>query len=115
MVWVVLGIPHTHTYTHIHTRVYTPAIDNDNECRKLQTSFGNFQIFDPTGELLLYIGEHSFKGFPANYVLPAGIAVDEDGRVYVVDQYYRRIDVYRPADLPIDKGYLSSVITAKAK
>ena len=34
---------------------------------------------------------------PAKYMLPSGIAVDEDGRVYVVDQWFRKIDVYRPA------------------
>jgi DNA-binding beta-propeller fold protein YncE len=84
------------------------ATDPEGNIYVVDSSFGNFQIFTPKGKLLLYIGEHSFKGMPANYVLPAGITVDADGRVYVVDQYYRRIDVYRPADLPANQGYLSA-------
>jgi len=85
------------------------AVDPDGNIYVVDSSFGNFQIFDPDGRLLLFIGEHSFKGMPANYVLPAGITVDEDGRVYVVDQFYRRVEVFRPSDLPIEQGYLSSV------
>lgn len=91
------------------------ATDPEGNIYVVDSSFGNFQIFSPKGELLLYIGEHSFKGMPANYVLPAGIAVDSDGRVYVVDQFYRRVDVYRPADLPMDKGWLSSGQFANSK
>ena len=91
------------------------AVDSKNNIYVVDSSFGNFQIFDSNGQLLLFIGEHSFKGMPANYVLPAGITVDEDGRVYVVDQYYRRVEVYRPADLPIDKGFLSSTRVPASK
>ncbi|WP_455210090.1 6-bladed beta-propeller [Kaarinaea lacus] len=85
------------------------SVDPEGNIYVVDSSFGNFQIFTNEGQLLLFIGQHSFKGLPANYVLPAGIAVDEDGRVYVVDQFYRRVEVYRPANLPIDQGYLSSV------
>lgn len=90
------------------------AVDPDGNIYVVDSSFSNFQIFDPQGHLLLFIGQHGFKGLPANYVLPAGIAVDEDGRIYVVDQFYRRVEVYRPADLPADQGYLSSVRAAPA-
>jgi DNA-binding beta-propeller fold protein YncE len=84
------------------------ATDQDGNVYVVDTTFGNFQIFNSQGQLLLFIGDRSFKGGPGSYVLPAGIAVDEDGRVYVADQYYRRVDVYRPADLPEDQGYLSA-------
>ena len=43
---------------------------------------------------------------PAKYMLPSGIAVDEDGRVYMVDQWFRKIDVFRPARLRPEDGYL---------
>ena len=85
------------------------GVGPDGNVYVMDSSFGNFQIFDPEGRLLLFIGQHSFKGMPANYVLPAGITVDEDGRVYTVDQFYRRVEVYRPADMQPDQGYLSSV------
>jgi len=32
---------------------------------------------------------------PGNYLLPAGIAVDETRRVYVVDQIRRKLEVFR--------------------
>ena len=41
------------------------------------------------------------------------VAVDEDGRVYMVDQYFKKVDVFRPADLPEDEGWLSSVRATK--
>jgi hypothetical protein len=41
-------------------------------------------------------------------MLPAGIAVDEDGRVYMVDQFYRKVDVFRPAELAPGDGYLGA-------
>lgn len=85
------------------------ASDTSGNIYVVDSSFGNFQIFTAEGELLLFVGERSFKGGPAAYMLPTGIAVDEDGRVYVADQYYKKVDVYRPADLPPDQGYLSSV------
>ena len=71
------------------------------------TRFGNFQIFNPDGELLLFVGERSERDGPARYMLPSGIAVDEDGRVYMVDQWFRRIDVYRPVSLKADAGDLA--------
>jgi sugar lactone lactonase YvrE len=39
-------------------------------------------------------------------MLPAGIAVDEDGRVYMVDQFHRKVDIFRPAGLEPDQGWL---------
>ena len=44
---------------------------------------------------------------PGKYMLPSGIAVDEDGRVYMVDQWFRKIDVFRPASLPAGSGSLA--------
>jgi len=34
--------------------------------------------------------------------------VDEDGRVYMVDQFFRKVDVFRPAGIEADEGYLGS-------
>jgi hypothetical protein len=33
-------------------------------------------------------------------MLPAGIDVDSDGRIYVVDQFFRKVDIYRPVGVP---------------
>ncbi len=69
-------------------------------------SHGNFQIFTPEGQLLLFIGGRSNTSEPAKYTLPAGIDVDEDGRVYMVGQFFRKVEIYRPAELESDQGYL---------
>lgn len=84
------------------------ATDKQGNVYVVDAAFGNFQIFDSTGQLLLFVGNRGFKGMPGEYMLPAGVAVDEDGRVYVVDQYFKKVDVYRPADLQEDQGWLSS-------
>ena len=40
------------------------------------------------------------------YLLPSGIYVDEDGRIYVVDQIHKKVEVFRPAALGPGDGYL---------
>jgi len=85
------------------------ATDKDGNIYVVDAAFGNFQIFNPQGQLLLFVGDRGYEGKPGEYMLPAGIAVDEDGRVYMVDQYFKKVDVYRPADLPEDQGWLASV------
>ncbi|MDH4234954.1 MAG: hypothetical protein OEV15_07455, partial [Gallionella sp.] len=73
----------------------------------VDAAFGNFQIFNPEGQLLLAVGGRSNRDGPAKYMLPSGIAVDEDGRVYMVDQYFRKVDVYRPASLEAEAGFVT--------
>ena len=83
------------------------AIDREGNVYVVDTAFGNFQIFTPDGELLLFVGDRSERDGPAKYMLPSGIAVDEDGRVYVVDQWFRKIDIFRPAALAPGGGFLA--------
>ena len=72
----------------------------------VDTAFGNFQIFDREGRMLLDVGMRGATDGPARFMLPSGIAVDRsDGRVYMVDQYFRKVDVFRPADLPAGAPY----------
>ena len=56
----------------------------------------------------MFIGQYDERGGPARYMLPTGIHVDEDGRVYVVDQFFRKVDVFRPARLKPEQGYLAA-------
>ncbi|MDH5378284.1 MAG: 6-bladed beta-propeller, partial [Gammaproteobacteria bacterium] len=70
----------------------------------VDTAFGNFQIFDPQGKLLLHVGERSTAGGPGLFMLPAGIEVDENGRIYVIDQFFRKVDIFRPLELAPLKG-----------
>jgi len=69
-------------------------------------AFGNFQVFDPDGNLLMFVGQRSETNGPGRYMLPSGIFVDEDGRIYMVDQWFKKIDIFRPAQLKAEEGYL---------
>jgi len=82
--------------------------DSNGNVYVTDSAFGNFQIFNAQGELLLFIGDRSETPGPAKYMLPGGLAVDEDDRVYMVDQYFRKVDVFRPAGLSASDGYLGA-------
>jgi len=82
------------------------AIDAQGNVYVVDTAFGNFQIFDGEGHLLLDVGSRSNTDAPARFMLPSGIAVDRgDGRVYMVDQFFRKVEVFRPADLREGAAY----------
>ena len=72
------------------------AVDDQSHLFVTDGSFGNFQIFDWEGRLLLAIGRSSELDRPGRFGLLSGIAVDETGRVYVVDQLFAKVEVYRP-------------------
>lgn len=93
------------------------AVDREGNIYVVDTAFGNFQIFSPEGQLLMFIGERTDDHRPgaAKYILPAGIDIDEDGRVYVVEQFHRRVDVFRPARLKETDGFLARVDQSKSK
>lgn len=76
------------------------ALDAEGNIYVTDSLFGVFQIFDPSGRILLSVGERNEQGGRGRFLLPAGIDIDVDGRVYVVDQYFRKVEVFRPAGLP---------------
>ncbi len=74
------------------------AVDGDNHVYVTDGAYQNFQIFDASGRLLLPVGGPAAEDGPGHYVLPAGIATDETGRVYVVDQFRAKLEVLRLLD-----------------
>jgi len=84
------------------------AVDVDDNVYVSDASHGNFQIFDRSNALLLFVGSRSEKNNRAAYMLPAGLHVDEDRRVYMVDQFFRKVDIYRPAGLDINQGFMGA-------
>ena len=84
------------------------ALDADGNVYVSDAAHGNFQIFNSNGELLLFVGARSEQLDRATYMLPAGLDVDEDGRVYMIDQYFRKLDVYRPASLGETEGFVGA-------
>ncbi len=56
----------------------------------------NVQVFDAQGQLLLALGSRAqAQDAPGRYLLPARLACDASGRLYVVDQYLHKIEVLR--------------------
>jgi DNA-binding beta-propeller fold protein YncE len=89
------------------------SIDHEGNVYVADAAFGNFQIFDAEGTLLLFVGTRSTTPEPAKYMLPAGIDVDEDGRIYFIDQFFRKLDVFRPVTLTETEGWLGRKADAK--
>lgn len=71
------------------------GISPENYVFITDSAFQNFQIFNDQGQLLLNVGQGGGKDAPANYMLPAGIAADNTGRIYVVDQLRKKVEVFR--------------------
>lgn len=90
------------------------ASDPEGNIYVSDAAHGNFQIFNPQGQLLLFVGHRSTKFERAAYMLPAGIDIDEDGRVLMVDQFFRKVDIYRPAVLAENAGRLAGGVNATA-
>ena len=84
------------------------AVDSEGNIYVSDAAHGNFQIFDAEGQLLLFVGNRSEKFERATYMLPAGIDTDEDGRVYMIDQYFRKLDVFRPVRIAETEGFLGA-------
>jgi DNA-binding beta-propeller fold protein YncE len=82
------------------------AVDSEGLIYVSDAAFGNFQIFNQQGQLLLFVGERNSEFKPGNFMLNSGIAVDEDGRVLMADQFFRKIDIFRPARVAKEAGYL---------
>src|SRR3569832_2013880 len=74
------------------------ATDASGNIYVVDAAFGNMQIFNPQGQVLMFIGTRDKSSYPGKFYLPAGVAVDETGRVYIADQYFRKIDIFRPVD-----------------
>jgi len=79
------------------------AVGPGGEVFVCDSAFGNVQVFNPRGQLLLSMGEGqaSKPNGPGNYPLLAGVGADETGRVYLVDQYFRKVEVLRPVNKPV--------------
>ena len=70
------------------------TLDGEGNIYVADGGFGNVQIFDPQGQLLMPLGGLSREPGPWKFQLIAGITVDETGRLYVVDHYDQRIEVF---------------------
>lgn len=71
------------------------AVDREGLVYVSDAVFCNVQVFQPDGALLLALGARADRDAPGRYLLPAKLACDETGRLYVVDQYLHKVEVLR--------------------
>lgn len=72
------------------------AVSPDGNILVTDGVFNNIQVFSPAGEFLMPIGQYEInQDGPGRYGLIAGIAVDETKRIYVVDQLFNKVEVFR--------------------
>ena len=71
------------------------SLDHEGNIYVADGGFNNVQIFNSAGQLLMPLGRLSREPGPGNYALIAGIAIDETRRLYVVDHYFKKIEVFR--------------------
>jgi len=71
------------------------ATDAQGQVYVADAGHGHVQVFDAQGKFLYTVGTRADQGASATYMLPAGVATDSDDRLYVLDQWYVKLDVYR--------------------
>jgi len=64
------------------------------------------QVFDEQGRLLYYFGSRGTRG--GEFQLPAGLFIDRSDRIFVVDSFNRRVQVFHYYGLPKQAGTSAS-------
>jgi sugar lactone lactonase YvrE len=74
------------------------AEDSEGDIYIVDGLLGMVQIFNREGQLLYYFGQ---KGTGlGQFELPAGLFIDRDDRIFVVDSFNRRIQEFHYFGLP---------------
>ena len=67
--------------------------DSEGHLYVVEGLSGMVQVFDRQGRLLYYFGQKG-SGF-GEFQLPTGLFIDRSDRVFVVDSYNRRVQVFQ--------------------
>jgi sugar lactone lactonase YvrE len=70
------------------------ALDGRGNLFIADALFGNVQVFDPQGRLLLFFGQTG-AGPPGDFNLPTGLAIDGQDRLYVADTWNGRVQIFQ--------------------
>ena len=68
------------------------AFDSEGHLYVVDGMWSVVQVFSREGQLLYYFG--TLGTAPGAFQLPAGLRIDEQDRVYVVDSFNKRVQVY---------------------
>jgi sugar lactone lactonase YvrE len=80
------------------------SFDSEGHLYVVDGLWGIVQVFDRQGQLLYYFGQRG-SGL-GDFQLPTGLQIDNNDRIYVVDSFNRRIEVfhYYAAARTVDGG-----------
>ena len=73
------------------------GIDSEGHLYVVDGQWGIVQVFDEQGRLLYYFGERGTG--PGQFQLPTGLQIDKQDRIYVVDSFNRRVEVFHYYDI----------------
>ena len=73
------------------------GIDSEGHLYVVEGQSGMVQVFDRSGQLLYYFGRKAGLG---DFRLPTDLFIDRADRIYVVDSYNRRVEVFKYFALP---------------
>ena len=74
------------------------GVDSEGHLYVVDGLWGVIQVFDRQGRLLYYFGSRGTG--VGEFQLPSGLFIDHDDRIFVVDSFNRRIQVFRYFGLP---------------
>jgi hypothetical protein len=74
------------------------AVDSEGDLYVVDGLWGVVQVFDRQADLLYYFGQRGSAA--GQFQLPAGLFIDREDRVFVVDSLNRRVQVFRYYGLP---------------
>jgi hypothetical protein len=68
------------------------GFDSEGHLYVVDAQWGMVQVFDREGRLLYYFGQRGTG--PGDFQLPTGLEIDRQDRIYVVDSFNRRVEVF---------------------
>lgn len=74
------------------------AIDDEDNVYVSDAQFGNVQVFNAEGKLLMALGGLSQDDFPGAFSLITGVTVDDKSHLYILDQFLKKLEVYKIMD-----------------
>lgn len=82
------------------------ASDREGNIYVADGTFNNVQVFNSDGQLLLAVGGYKTADGPGRYALISGIGVDETLRLFVIDNYFSKLEIFRRLSDKDGKAYL---------
>ena len=68
------------------------GLDSEGHLYVVDGQLGMVQVFDREGRLLYYFGQRGSGA--GDFQLPTGLQIDNNDRIYVVDSFNRRVEVF---------------------